>query len=130
LKREKLEIVKVDLGNDEFVYVRQMTGHEKDRFEQSMLKEVKDNKGVVVSYDRAMGDFRAKLAVVTMCDDKGDMLLNPDDYLTLSKHMSAKRLELIVTEAQKLNKITEEDKEALIKNSDAAQTVNSTSASV
>ncbi len=130
LKKEVLEIVKVDLGGGDFVYVTQMTGHERDRFEQSMLKEVKDKDGKVVSYDRALGDFRAKLAVVTMCDEKGNMLLQPEDYLMLSKSMSAKKLEMVVNVAQKLNSISEEDKEALIKNSEAAPDGNSNSASV
>lgn len=127
LQKEELEKVKVDLGKDEFVYVRQMTGRERDNFEQSLIKEKKDTKGNVVSYDRALGDFRAKLAVVTVCDEEGKALFLPDDYSLLSQNMSARRLEIIVNAAQKLNAISEEDKEALVKNSSAEQEDNSNS---
>lgn len=116
LKKEELKKEKVDLGGGKFVYVRQMTGRERDRFEQSLLKEVKGPKGKV-SYEKSLEDFRAKLAVNTVCDEKGNNLLEPDDTETLSTHMSAAKLEKIVDAAQELNKITEEDKEAIVKNS-------------
>lgn len=126
LKKEDLKKEKVDLGNDEFVYVRQMTGHERDNFEQSLIKEKTDFKGNV-TYQRSLSDFRAKLAVCTLCKENGDALLSSDDYVILSKNMSAARLEKIITIAQKLNKITEEDKEALVKNSKGGQAANSNS---
>lgn len=130
LAKEELEKVQVDLGKGEFVYVRQMTGRERDNFEQSLIKEKKNAKGEIVSYDRALGDFRAKLAVVTCCDEEGKALFLPDDYSLLSQNMSAKRLELIVNAAQKLNAISEEDKEALVKNSNPEVEDNSNSVSV
>lgn len=129
LKKEEVEIVKVDLGKDEFVYVRQMSGRERDTFEQSLIKETKDNKGEVTGYDRSLVDFRAKLAVVTLCDESGKSLLQPSDYEMLSINMSARRLEKIVNEAQKLNAITEEDKENLVKNSEVAPDDSSNSGS-
>jgi hypothetical protein len=130
LKKEVLKVEKVELGSDEFVYVRQMTGRERDRFEQSLVREVKDIKGNVKSYERTLDDFRAKLAVVTICDVSGVLLLKPDDYPILSQNMSAKKLETIVNKAQELNKITEEDKEMLVKNSSAGLEDNSSSGSV
>lgn len=130
LQKEELEKVQVDLGKGESVWVRQMTGRERDNFEQSLIKEKKDAKGNVISYDRALGDFRAKLAVATCCDDEGKALFLPDDYSLLSQNMSAKRLEMIVNAAQKLNAISEEDKEALVKNSSPESEDNSNSGSV
>lgn len=127
LAKEELEIVKVDLGKGDYVYVRQMTGRERDRFEQSLIKESKTADG---SYEKSLEDFRAKLAVVTICDDKGNSILRPDDYETLSQNMSAARLEKIITVAQSLNKITEEDKESLLKNSEGDQVASSSSDSV
>jgi len=127
LQKEELEVVKVDLGKGNFVYVRQMTGHERDQFEQSLLKKNKDSKGMIVSYEQATEDFRAKLAVQTVCDEKGVLLLKPSDYLTLSQNMSARRLEKIINRAQELNAISEEDKENILKNSDAAQDGGSSS---
>ena len=89
LKKEKLTIEKVSLGKGEFVYVREMTGRERDRFENSVLaKEVKDSKGNIVSYERSLDDFRAKLAVNTVCDENGNLILNPDDYETLRDRKS------------------------------------------
>ena len=125
LMKEALKTQKVDLGNDEFVYVRQMTGRERDKFEQSLIKETSDKKG----YERSTEDFRAKLAVLVLCDENGVNLLNPNDYGTLSQNMSAARLSKIADVAQELNKMTEEDKEALIKNSDADLVGSSSSVS-
>ena len=115
LRKEKLEIVRVDLDKDEYVFVRQMTGHERDAFERSLIRETKDKKGQL-GFERALGDFRAKLAVNCLCNETGAASLKPGDYPTLSENMSAARLEKIVSAAQKLNAITEEDKEALTKN--------------
>jgi hypothetical protein len=128
LEKETLKIEKVDLGGGDFVHVRQMTGRERDRFERSLLLEVEDRKGNV-TYKRALEDFRAKLAVNTLCDEKGDNLMEPTDADVLSQHMSAARLERIVDKAQELNKISEEDKEAMVKNSEGGQTDVSNSGS-
>ena len=117
LSKEKLDIEKVDLGGGDFVYVRQMTGAERDSFEQTLFREVRDPRGNVVDFERSLEHFRAKLAVHTICDEKGNNLLRPKDYEVLSTHMSARRLEKIVNVAQRLNAITEEDREALVKNS-------------
>jgi hypothetical protein len=129
LSKADFKIEKIEF-EDGFLYVRQMSGHERDAFEQSLIKEKKDKTGQVVGYDRSLEDFRAKLAVVTICDEKGENLLLPDDYETLSKHMTAAKLEKIVNVAQRLNSITEQDKEALVKNSDAAPDGSSNSGSV
>jgi hypothetical protein len=126
LRKQELRIEEVDLGNDEVIYVRQMTGHERDQFEQSMRKEVKKN-GVVEGYDLILADFRAKLAACTVCDEGGKLLLTMNDYQILSNNMSAERLELIVNVAQSLNSITKEDKEGLIKNLEAIPESNSNS---
>jgi len=129
LKKEKLEVVKVDLDKGDYVYVRQMTGRERDTFERSLFKEVRTKKGAI-SYEGSLKDFRAKLAVCTLCDEKGVLLLSPADVSTLSQNMSAFRLEIIINEAQKLNKISEEDKEEILKNLNADPVGNSSSDSV
>jgi hypothetical protein len=130
LQKEKVQIEKVELGADNFVYVRQMSGRERDHFEQSILKAVRNTKGQVESYEQSLEDYRAKLATATMCDADGNMLLLPDDVGTLSKNMSAVTLDKIIAKAQELNKISEADKEELVKNSEVAQSDNSDSASV
>lgn len=129
LKRE-LDIVQVDLGNDEFVYVKQMSGRERDLFDKSLTKEIKNDKGEVERFERDLDGFRAKLAVVTVCDEKGELLLTPEDVETLNKNMGLRRLEKIADEASKLNKLGLAAKEELTKNSEAAQSGSSNSASV
>lgn len=110
LTKEKLDVTKVDLGRDEYVFVRQMTGRERDTFEQSIISFSKDGE-----VERKTEDFRSKLAVCTVCDKNGNLLLEPSDVANLSTSMSAARLEKIVEVAQKINKISAEDKEELTK---------------
>jgi hypothetical protein len=133
LEKQKLDIVKVDLGTDEgeeiYVYVKQMTGRERDTFERTLTKEKRDSKGKIKDYEQALEDFRAKLAVSTVCDEEGNLILRPQDYPELSQNMSAARLEIIINKAQELNKISEEDKDALTKNSEADLDANSNSGS-
>ena len=126
LSKEDLEIVEVDLGKDEFVHVRQMTGHERDEFEKLLVRKFKNAKGKQ-DYEMKLEDFRAKLTVCTVCDAEGTLLLQPTDYPKLSTNMSAARLEKIINVAQRINAISEEDKEDLVKNLDADQVGNSSS---
>jgi len=126
LLKQVLAIEKVELGEGAYVFVRQMTGRERDQWEQSLMKEVKTKKGMG-EFVRSLEDFRAKLAVHTVCDEHGVNLLKPNDAALLSMNMGAARLELIVNKAQELNKITEEDKEDLVKNLERGQSEDSTS---
>ena len=117
------------------VYVREMTGFEKDTFEQSLTRQVEvpnipGQKGVMnTKYEMAADNFRAKLAVVTLCDPNGTLLFHPREYVQLSKALKASDLEKIAEEAQKLNAISDEDKEALLKNSEAGLEEGSNSSS-
>jgi hypothetical protein len=129
LTKQTPTIKKIELLTpDEFVYVRQMSGRERDIFERSLLIEVEDKQGNI-TYKRVLEDFRAKLATHTVCDENGVLLLKSSDASTLSESMLAACLEKIVDAAQELNRITEKDKEALIKNSVASQTAGNTSES-
>lgn len=130
LQKDDLKVEKVELSKG-YVFVREMTGHEKDVWEQSMLKQKPSgNKNKGVEYETTLEDFRAKLAVVTVCDAEGNLLFKPEDARVLNKMMSATNMERIVTAAQKLNAISEQEKEELLKNSEADQTDSSNSNSV
>lgn len=130
LQKDDLKVEKVELSKG-YVFVREMTGHEKDIWEQSMLKQKPSgNKNKGVEYETTLEDFRAKLAVVTVCDAEGNLLFKPEDARVLNKMMSATNMERIVTAAQKLNAISEQEKEELLKNSEADQTDSSNSNSV
>jgi len=101
LAKEELKIEKVPLSEEDFCFVRQMTARERDRFEQSLMREEKQADGKT-EYKRNLGDFRAKLAVNTLCNKEGKNLLTTNDIGTLSQNMSAARIELIVNASQKL----------------------------
>jgi hypothetical protein len=130
LQKDDLKVEKVELSKG-YVFVREMTGHEKDVWEQSMLKQKPSgNKNKGIEYETTLEDFRAKLAVVTVCDADGNLLFKPEDAKVLNKMMSATNMERIVTAAQKLNAISEQEKEEILKNSEADQTDSSNSNSV
>lgn len=120
LKKQTLKIEKVDLGDGDFVYVREMYAIDKDKWEQSMFTTVKGANGKT-EIKQNTENFRTKLAVNTICDENGTLTFQPNDYLALSKSMGSHRLEIIANAAQKLNFITEEDKEELTKNSEAGE---------
>lgn len=125
LKKQKLNIEKVELDDTNHVYVREMTGRERDNFEKSLMKQTeKDGKPVMES---TLEDFRAKLAVNTVCDEKGKAVFQPGDVSILSKNMSAKWLIKIADAASKLNGITEADKEEMVKNSEGGPAASSSS---
>jgi hypothetical protein len=129
LEKEKIEVVKVDLDDENFIFVCQMTGRARDQFERSLFDYV-DKPGGGMEVKRKMGDFRSKLLVNTICDEKGTLLLRPSDYEELSQSMSAATIDKIVEASQKLNAITEEDKEELLKNSKGGPAADSSSDSV
>ena len=124
LTKEKLDVTKIEFEKGEGVYVRQLTGRERDTFEQSIISF--DKKGNV---ERKTQDFRAKLAVCTVCVAEGDLLFKPEDAEMLSMNISAARLEEIVKVAQKINGMSSEDVEELTKKSKGGRTASSTSGS-
>ena len=90
------------------VYVRTMTGAERDDFETSML----DRKGR--SRADAMKNIRSRLCVLCLVDDKGHQLFNRQDVERLSEK-SASALDRVFTKAQQLNGLSGEDVEELAK---------------
>lgn len=130
LQKDDLKIEKVELTRG-FVYVREMTGHEKDIWEQSMLKQkASGNPNKPVEYETVLEDFRAKLVVVTVCDENGNLVLEAKDVKVLNKMMSASNMEKIVEVAQRLNAITQKDRDEIVKNLEADPVASSNSGSV
>ena len=125
LQKDALKIEKVELTRG-FVFVREMTAKDKDDWEQSILKQKTNSKGSV-QYETSLEDFRAKLAVATVCDEEGKLLFKPQDIKLLNAAMSASNMEKIVDAAQRLNAITEKDREEILKNSEADQESSSNS---
>jgi hypothetical protein len=117
LKKEKLVVEKVSLNDTDFTFVTQMTGYERDEFDNGLSKAVLSGKGQVVRYERNLLNFRARLVVATACAEDGKKLFEPGDEEKLGRNLSATSLEKICAVAMKLNNISEEDQEALLKNS-------------
>ena len=62
-----------------------------------------------------MNNYRGKLLIRTLCNKAGKLILGQEDIPTLMNNMSAYRMETIFEAAQKLNKITEDAVEAIMK---------------
>lgn len=126
LTAAKLRIDKVQLDADTFVYVKEWTGKQKETWERSLVNEQKilneqtkrkgSNAMQAVRAGVSLDDFKAKIAVMSICDAEGHLLLLPDDAKNLNKAIKASWLEKIVDRAQRLNGITEQDKEEMVKN--------------
>lgn len=95
------------------VYVRTMSGTERDDFESAYLKD-------------KTKDIRARLAVATVCDEQGNALFTPADIPALGKKSSA-ALTRIFEAAMGLNKLTSADVDALEGNSSAIHSADSPS---
>jgi hypothetical protein len=130
LSKASLKIEKVELSNGH-VFIREMTGKEKDVWELSMVKKIRTgDKKNPIQYETTLENFRAKLAVVTLCNKEGDLIFGANDIEALNSAIKASDLEKIVEKAQELNAISEQDKEEILKNSDVGQEDNSSSGSV
>ena len=108
LSKDDLAIEEVDLGNNEIVYVRELTGYERDDFESSLLVEDKKSPS---GYKPDIKNSRSKLAVLCICDQNGKRLLELKDALALGKNMGARKLDKIVTAARVLNKMDADEKD-------------------
>jgi len=85
------------------VFIRTMTGGERDQFEAEWKKNPTD-------------DIRARLAVATLCDAEGTLLFTPADVPLLSKK-SSKALDRIFAASTAHSGLTDKDVEELRKNS-------------
>ena len=102
------------------VTVAGMTGTERDAFEQSIV----DTRGK--STKTNLANIRARLCAMTMVDDKGERLFADSEIKALGKK-SAKALDRVFAVAQELNGMSPGDVEELAKNSEDAQSEDSTS---
>lgn len=87
------------------VYVRIMSGRERDAFEAQMI----------ASKDRSMENFRAKMAAVCVCDDQGKRIFSDQDVEALGAKSST-ALQRIFDAALRINRMAPGDVEELRKN--------------
>lgn len=113
LPRERVEVP--EWGGS--VYVRTMTGAEKDRFEFDETRATEK---------RTPEGARARLLVVTLVDEAGQRLFTEQDMETLGAKSSA-ALDRCYEVAARLNRLTARDFEFLLKNWLAARSDDSTS---
>lgn len=88
------------------VYVKGMTGKERDLFESTIMK-VRGTKR-----DLNLENLRAKLCALTICDEKGTRLFADGDVPLLAEK-SATELQKVFIVAQRLSGITPEDVQEL-----------------
>lgn len=89
------------------VYVKGMTGSERDKWESDLVRRGKKGEQIV-----DLSDVRAKLCSMTICDESGKRLFKERDVLALSKK-SAAALQRVYEVAQELSGITDADVEEL-----------------
>lgn len=106
---EKREVYIPEWGGS--VYVRGMTGRERDQFEASIIRQRGRNTEI------NMKNARAKLVVMCTVDQDGNRLFTDADVAPLADK-SAKALDRIFAVAQELSGITREDMEELTENFD------------
>ncbi len=94
------------------LYVKGMTGTERDRFEASIIDKPGKNARV------KMDNIRAKLCAETICDEQGVKLFTPGDIKKLGEK-SAAALQRVFDVAQRLSGITEEDIDELAEDMEA-----------
>jgi hypothetical protein len=101
------------------VYVRALTGAERDAFEQSIVEQ----KGKSTKMN--LQNMRAKLVALTVVDEEGKRVFSDADAKLLGQK-SALALNRVFEVAQKLSGLTPEDVEELTKNSESDQSEDST----
>lgn len=94
------------------VRLRTMTASERDRFE-NMVFVGKDK-------NERMADIRATLLSLCIVDEKNNLVFSEKDIKALGGK-SAAAVDLLFSEAQKLNAVTDQDIEDAVKNSEATQ---------
>ncbi len=94
------------------VRVRGLSAAERDRFEERIVKREGKHARVILT------DVRAKLAALSMVDERGERLFNDGEVAVLTRK-SAAALQRVFEVAQRLSGLTDEDVEELEKNSES-----------
>lgn len=111
----KIEKVVIDETTGDYIFIKQMSGFDRDRLEQSMTITTKDNAGKEVT-KVTTENFKAKMICATVCDENGMLILKPEDYKIINAHFTSDAIDQLATKASALNKIRGVDKEEAIKN--------------
>lgn len=93
------------------VYVRGLTGAERDAYEQELITWVGTGKNQTARAN--MSNARAKLAARAICDENGERLFSDGDIKALSAK-SAVALQRVFDLAMRLSGMSEDDVEGLV----------------
>jgi hypothetical protein len=104
------------------VYVRSLSGAERDQFESSNLI-----KGKGGTFDVRIDNLRARLVALSVCEKDGTRVFTIRDAESIGRK-NAGAIAQIYEIAARLSGITKEDLDELAKNSSADQSEGSTSA--
>lgn len=104
---EKVEVP--EWGEGAYVYVKGLTGAERDKFEASIIEQ----RGTLQRIN--LENARSKLCVACICDQDGKRLFS-DDEINVLAGKSAIALERIFTAAQRLSGLLPNDIEKMTKN--------------
>ena len=114
------KIAKVELNDNEFVFVKEMSGLDRSALENSMMKFKRgtDISSALSEDDITMDttNLKAKYACVCLCDEKGELLFTIDDAEQFGRAISAFDLDRIIEEADKLNFFMVKAKDEAVKN--------------
>lgn len=92
------------------VYVRTMTGTDRDAFEASLINRESGESGPS-SKDQRMHNVRARLVSLTLCSESGERIFQDGDIDALGRK-SARALDRVFAVAQRLNGIGADEAQA------------------
>lgn len=101
------------------IYVRVMSGKERDDYEASCLKQVSPTRFIT---DMSM--VRAKLAARCICDENGQRLFDNKDIAALAEK-SGRALDRVMEVAERINGLSKQDMEKLAGESASGQSEDS-----
>lgn len=113
-----IEEIQVSEWADRWYRVRGLTGDERDRYEQSLVRMKNGN---AVPY---FAGARARLVALSVVDENGRRLFSEDDIKALGR-IAAGGLQRVYEVARRLSGLAEEDVQELEGNSEGAQSDDS-----
>jgi len=125
LNADDKEIKEFSLPRVGKIYLRTITGKERDDFEKSMY----EMRGKDIKFkDKALDNLKARFLVLCICEKDGTRAFSDarEDIESIGS-LSARTVDFLFTEAQKMNALSEDDVQELLGNSEAAPQEDSNS---
>lgn len=112
LKTERVEVP--EWGG--YVFVKTLTGRERDAFEAETMKTKKGQKPGEGNYE----NFRARFVALTMVDENGAQIFTTRQEIAVLGTKSVAALQRVFNKAQELNGMSEEDVDDMTEDFDEA----------